>query len=108
VLWQRFHDQPFLGGIVSPYCIANVANVLADTKEHFFWPAVPTATTYYAYLGVLPIPYNHVCIGESVAPELTHPDPPLPDESLYFLFSAAGACGEGGLGEGRPAETCTP
>jgi len=104
-----FHDQPFLSGSISPYCIADVANVLADTEEHFFWPAVPTATMYHAHLGAFPNLYDHVCVGGSEMPEWFYADEPLPGELLYFLFSAAGDCGEGGLGAGRPTVLrCTP
>jgi len=63
---------------------------------------------YYAYLGVFPNLYDHACIGGSVTPEWLYADEPLPGELLYFLFSAAGDCGEGGLGAGRPWLGCAP
>ena len=104
-----FRDQPFLSGSISPFCIADVRERTRRYRRALLLACGANGDDVLTRtLVMFPDLNNHVCIGGSEVPEWLYVDEPLPGELLYFLFSAAGDCGEGGLGAGRPWLGCAP
>ncbi|HEU5181614.1 MAG TPA: metallophosphoesterase [Candidatus Polarisedimenticolia bacterium] len=94
---------------------AGMTLVLGPAPEAIAWGAVPQATHYGVYRGIVPagagFAYAHACL-EPASPDTTSQDSQVPsaDSLFYYLVSARNSCGDGSLGfasSGAPRPNAT-